>query len=87
MGDAIKSSGRAGPERYILTLSCANQPGIVAKVSAKLFDSGFNILDAQQFDDTQTGTFFMRVVFNAANPRRRSPRSVRASRRSPSLSA
>ena len=68
MGDAIKSSGRAGPERFILTLSCANQPGIVAKVSAKLFDSGFNILDAQQFDDTQTGTFFMRVVFNAANP-------------------
>ena len=52
--------------RHILTLSCANRPGIVAKVSAALFDGGFNILDAQQFDDTETGNFFMRVEFNAA---------------------
>ena len=53
--------------RHILTLSCANRPGIVAKVSAALFDGGFNILDAQQFDDTETGDFFMRVEFNAAS--------------------
>jgi len=52
--------------RHILTLSCVNRPGIVAKVSAALFDGGFNILDAQQFDDTETGDFFMRVEFNAA---------------------
>jgi formyltetrahydrofolate deformylase len=52
--------------RHILTLSCVNRPGIVAKVSAALFDGGFNILDAQQFDDTETGDFFMRVSFNAA---------------------
>jgi len=57
------------PERHILTLSCANKPGIVAKVSAVLFDGGFNILDAQQFDDTLTGTFFMRVEFNPASPK------------------
>jgi formyltetrahydrofolate deformylase len=55
----------AGP-RYILTLSCSNRPGIVAKVSTCLFESGGNILDAQQFDDTETGNFFMRVVFDAA---------------------
>jgi formyltetrahydrofolate deformylase len=54
--------------RHILTLSCVNRPGIVAKVSAALFDGGFNILDAQQFDDVETGDFFMRVVFNAAAP-------------------
>ena len=52
--------------RSILTLSCANRPGIVAKVSTALFEGGFNILDAQQFDDVETGDFFMRVVFNAA---------------------
>jgi formyltetrahydrofolate deformylase len=52
--------------RHILTLSCVNRPGIVAKVSAALFDGGFNILDAQQFDDIETGDFFMRVVFNPA---------------------
>jgi formyltetrahydrofolate deformylase len=54
--------------RHILTLSCVNKPGIVASVSAALFESGFNILDAQQFDDTETGSFFMRVEFNAAKP-------------------
>jgi formyltetrahydrofolate deformylase len=51
--------------RNILTLSCANRPGIVAKVSTALFEAGFNILDAQQFDDTETGNFFMRVVFDS----------------------
>jgi len=52
--------------RYVLTLSCINRPGIVAGVSTALFEGGFNILDAQQFDDTETGNFFMRVEFNAA---------------------
>jgi formyltetrahydrofolate deformylase len=54
-------------ERHILTLSCVNRPGIVAKVSTALFDGGLNILDAQQFDDTETGDFFMRVEFNAGS--------------------
>jgi formyltetrahydrofolate deformylase len=48
----------------ILTLSCPDQPGIVARVSALLFERGANILDAQQFDDEETGRFFMRVVFD-----------------------
>ncbi|MGH6781192.1 MAG: ACT domain-containing protein, partial [Sphingomonadaceae bacterium] len=47
----------------ILTLSCPDRPGIVAAVSTLLFESGCNIRDAQQFDDTETGRFFMRVVF------------------------
>ena len=51
--------------RNVLTLSCSNRPGIVAKVSTALFEGGFNILDAQQFDDTETGNFFMRVVFDS----------------------
>lgn len=49
---------------YILTLSCKDKPGIVATVAGLLFDAGGNILDAQQFDDTETGKFFMRVVFD-----------------------
>lgn len=49
--------------QYVLTLSCADKPGIVAAVSSFLFDSGCNILDAQQFYDVGTGIFFMRVVF------------------------
>ena len=56
------------PVHHILTLSCVNRPGIVAKVATALFDGGFNILDAQQFDDVETGDFFIRVVFNASAP-------------------
>ncbi|PSC03489.1 formyltetrahydrofolate deformylase [Alsobacter soli] len=51
-------------ESFVLKLSCPNRPGIVAAVSTLLFEAGCNILDAQQFDDTETGRFFMRVVFN-----------------------
>lgn len=47
----------------ILTLSCPDRPGIVAAVSTLLFEAGCNILDAQQFNDVETGQFFMRVVF------------------------
>ena len=48
----------------ILTLSCPDQPGIVARVSTFLYERGCNILDAQQYDDEETGRFFMRVVFD-----------------------
>jgi formyltetrahydrofolate deformylase len=51
-------------EQFILTLSCRNRPGIVAAVATYLFDGGYNILDAQQFDDRAANRFFMRVVFN-----------------------
>ena len=50
--------------QYILTLSCANRPGIVAAVSTCLFTHGCNILDAQQFDSLDTGTFFARIMFD-----------------------
>jgi len=50
----------------ILTLSCPDRHGIVAAVSAFLFERDCNISDAQQFGDTSSGTFFMRVVFEPA---------------------
>ncbi|MBM3607502.1 MAG: formyltetrahydrofolate deformylase [Alphaproteobacteria bacterium] len=52
--------------QYILSLSCTDRPGIVAAVTAHLFENGCNILDAQQFDDTSSDRFFMRVVFAGA---------------------
>lgn len=48
----------------ILALSCPDRPGIVAAVSTLLAEAGCNIRDAQQFDDIETGRFFMRVVFH-----------------------
>jgi formyltetrahydrofolate deformylase len=54
---------------YLLTLSCPNRPGIVARVSTELFSHGGNILEAHQFDDTETGRFFTRIVFNLHDDR------------------
>ncbi len=48
---------------FVLVLSCANRPGIVAAVSTHLFELGANISDAEQFDDTLSDLFFMRVMF------------------------
>ena len=50
-------------EKIILKASCADRPGLMAKVTGLLFQSGRNILDAQQFNDGKT--FFMRVVFES----------------------
>src|SRR5258707_9735267 len=49
---------------FVLAFSCDNRPGIVAAASTSLFQEGGNILDAQQFDDVETGRFFGRIVFN-----------------------
>jgi formyltetrahydrofolate deformylase len=51
-------------KRYILKMTCPNRAGIVASVSTLLFQHGCNILQADQFDDTVTGRFFVRLEFN-----------------------
>ncbi|EJL31175.1 formyltetrahydrofolate deformylase [Novosphingobium sp. AP12] len=51
-------------EPMILALSCADRPGIVARVTGYLAQSGCNIIEAQQFDDLAEGRFFMRVAFD-----------------------
>ncbi|MBC7202665.1 MAG: formyltetrahydrofolate deformylase [Pusillimonas sp.] len=48
---------------YILTLSCPDRTGIVHHVSGWLLERQGNILDAQQFGDTETRRFFLRVHF------------------------
>src|SRR3546814_11408785 len=54
-------------EEFVLRLSCIDRPGIVAAISGFLFQNGFNILDAQQFDDVLTGRFFARMKFGAVD--------------------
>ncbi len=51
---------------WILTLDCADRPGIVAAVSGFLADRDGFILDSQQYADLDAGRFFMRVEFKAA---------------------
>jgi formyltetrahydrofolate deformylase len=52
-------------EVMILTLSCADQPGITARVTGYLFENGCNILEAQQFNDQAEGSFFLRIEFDS----------------------
>ncbi|QPC98425.1 formyltetrahydrofolate deformylase [Qipengyuania soli] len=54
-------------EPLVLTLSCADRPGITARVTSFLFERGGNILEAQQFNDRTSDAFFMRVEFDPAN--------------------
>jgi len=51
-------------EVQILTLSCRDRPGITARVTGYLFEHGSNVLEAQQFNDQDEGSFFMRVEFD-----------------------
>ncbi|WBV44405.1 formyltetrahydrofolate deformylase [Pseudoroseomonas cervicalis] len=72
LAQPCEGGGQGGPGQalarantvFVLTLNCVNRPGIVAAVASALFEAGGNIREAQQFDDTGTGRFFMRVVFD-----------------------
>lgn len=48
---------------YILNLSCPDRTGIVHAVSGFLFERQGNIEEAAQYNDPDTGLFFMRVRF------------------------
>jgi formyltetrahydrofolate deformylase len=53
------------PANFVLTLSCADRPGIVAAVTPELAALNANISESNQFWDRETGTFFMRLAFTA----------------------
>ncbi|MGV8853607.1 MAG: formyltetrahydrofolate deformylase [Devosia sp.] len=50
---------------FVLTLSCADRPGIVAAVTTQLAALNANIAESNQFWDRETGRFFMRLAFTA----------------------
>lgn len=51
-----------------LLITCPDQPGIVAAVSAFLFSQGANIVESSQYSsDPNGGTFFIRLEFELEN--------------------
>lgn len=62
-----------GLNRFVLTLACPDKRGIVAGVSRFLLEHECNILDSTQFGDADTGRFFLRIFFDAANGVMRAP--------------
>jgi formyltetrahydrofolate deformylase len=57
----IDGMGEAPTSR--LLLACPDQPGLIARVSGFLAQSGLNIVDADQHSSAE-GRFFMRMVFD-----------------------
>ncbi len=61
LSNLTSTTSRKQESDYVLTLRCRDRPGIVYAVSKFLFEQNLNIVESQQFDDHETGTFFMRV--------------------------
>ena len=49
------------PHHWVITLVCADQPGIVHAVSGAIVQAQGNISESQQFSSDDTGRFFMRL--------------------------
>ncbi|WP_170133268.1 formyltetrahydrofolate deformylase [Arthrobacter livingstonensis] len=58
----VNAPGTAN-DGFVLTLDCAESPGIVHSVAEYLLDHGCFIVDIKQFGDQLKGHFFMRVRF------------------------
>jgi len=48
----------------VIIIQCADQIGLVAKISLLLADEGFNILSMQEHVDKAENLFFMRLEVN-----------------------
>jgi len=70
MGSMSQTLHRPTVGRRVLTLSCLDQVGIVHAVAGSLAERGANIVDSQQFSDTESGPvrFFMRLAVDVADP-------------------
>src|SRR3954463_6827527 len=62
-GEGCATMAHSMNHAYILTLSCPDRTGIVHAVSGFLLERGGNIEEAAQYNDHDTGLFFMRVQF------------------------
>ena len=60
-------NGRANERQYVITFSCPDRSGIVARISGFLADAGGWITEAAYHTDVDTGWFFTRQVVRAAS--------------------
>lgn len=51
-------------EKAILHFVCPDQPGLVSIISSFIYERNGNILSLNEFVDTDTGTFFLRVAWD-----------------------
>jgi formyltetrahydrofolate deformylase len=58
---------RAGSREFVLTVDCADGPGLVYAVSGFVANHAGNIIESQQFEDRLNGRFFLRVHFEVVD--------------------
>ncbi|MDA8263689.1 MAG: formyltetrahydrofolate deformylase [Actinomycetota bacterium] len=51
--------------RYVLTIRCQDQPGIVLATAQAIVEAEGNIVESDQFSDPATGLFCMRTCFDS----------------------
>jgi formyltetrahydrofolate deformylase len=56
-----QSAPSTGGREFVLTVSCADRRGIVHAVSGVMLEQSMTILDSQQFADTSSGEFHLRM--------------------------
>jgi formyltetrahydrofolate deformylase len=64
--DTELRQSRPMSQTYILTFSCPDRLGLVHAISGFLLERGGNIEEAAQYNDHDTGLFFMRVQFSCS---------------------
>ena len=64
-------------QQFILKASCKAGSGIVAGVSSYLSAQGCYISELAQFDDQDSGQFFMRACFHFEDPTGKDPKALR----------
>jgi formyltetrahydrofolate deformylase len=48
---------------HVLRIDCPDEPGLVHKITGVLYNAGYNILNNQEFVDSEAKHFFMRTAF------------------------
>ncbi|KFF60136.1 formyltetrahydrofolate deformylase [Cryobacterium sp. MLB-32] len=61
MTSALAAPHHPANNHWVITLVCADQPGIVHAVSGAIVEARGNIVESQQFSSDDTGRFFMRL--------------------------
>jgi len=56
------TNDKNSPNQFVLKATCKASSGIIAKITSFLYDQGCYISELSQFDDPDTGRFFMRAV-------------------------
>jgi formyltetrahydrofolate deformylase len=64
---AMSAENANSERRYVITFSCPDRTGIVARISGFLAEAGGWITEAAYYTDSDTGWFFTRQVVRAAS--------------------